>query len=310
MQLHLLSVRPDFVGGHFTAGVPESVVMVYNHGARDALDDGFESGVQCAALHLVGGNDISEPAASVGADKNFSGREIPRHGMVTVVPKVRRDEDEGEDQRDHYVVMEAASLVRPEEIAFKNTAHKANFILLWRGVFPLSVLWAFFQPCKANAGLSTAPFLRSGAGWYDQRCFIWERLLFAHPCKEPERPARARSRRPAGSFREWPARCGLQRVRCRSVCQHTRPCFCPVGGSRCLHGAPGRTPYLSRKRFRDRDPVLGARLRYRRSSPNRSPCLRYRAARGDRAIPVFPEWLQHSRSAFRVRCSSLLALRT
>jgi hypothetical protein len=127
MQLHLLSVRPYFIGGHFTAGVLERVVVVYNHRSGDALDDGFEPGVQCAALHLVGGNNVSEAATSVSAHHHLSGREVSRNGMVAVVPQMRRNEDEGKDQRDHYVVMEAAALVSPEEIAFENTAHKEHF---------------------------------------------------------------------------------------------------------------------------------------------------------------------------------------
>jgi hypothetical protein len=123
MLLHLLTVRPDFISRYFAAGVLERVVVVHNHGAGDALNDGFEPGVQCAALHLVGRNDIGEATASISADKDFSGCKIPRHRMIAVVPQMRRDEDKGKDQRDHYIVMEAATLVRPEEIAFENTAH-------------------------------------------------------------------------------------------------------------------------------------------------------------------------------------------
>src|SRR5579884_1440362 len=75
-------------------------------------------------MHLVGGDDIREAAASVGANQHFCRGKISWNRMVTVVPQMRRNKDEGEDQRNHYIVMEATPLIRPEEIAFKNTAHK------------------------------------------------------------------------------------------------------------------------------------------------------------------------------------------
>ncbi len=42
------------------------------------------------------------------------------HGTVLEVDEPRRDEDEQQDQRDHDVVVHAAALVGPEEIAFQN----------------------------------------------------------------------------------------------------------------------------------------------------------------------------------------------
>src|SRR5579875_1715128 len=55
------------------------------------------------------------------------------------------DEDEGEDQRHHYVIMEAAALIRPKKIALQNTAHKCNpYFTVLPGIFAKALLLALF----------------------------------------------------------------------------------------------------------------------------------------------------------------------
>src|SRR5579883_299274 len=124
MRLRFLAVRPHFISSDFAAGVFEGVIVVHDHLAGDAFDDGLETGR--LAMHLVGGDDVGKATMSIGAHDYFCRGEVTGDRVVAIVPQVRRNEDEGKDQRDHYIVMEAASLIRPEKIAFEDTAHRST----------------------------------------------------------------------------------------------------------------------------------------------------------------------------------------
>src|ERR1039458_5952600 len=100
------------VSGDRLDGLAQSLLYCHVGGG------GLEVEVHIRGLH---GDDETTPARALdldGMERSAGGR-----WPVAVVPHVRGDEDEREDQRDHDVIVKTAARIGPVEITFENFAH-------------------------------------------------------------------------------------------------------------------------------------------------------------------------------------------
>src|SRR5215472_13604077 len=101
--------------------------MVYDHGTGYAPDALLQPALKRhgrIAAHLLGGNLVGEGVRAHRAHDYFARSKAAHGRMIAIVPIVRGDEDKRQYQRHHHVIVEAAALIRPENVALQNTAHK------------------------------------------------------------------------------------------------------------------------------------------------------------------------------------------
>lgn len=114
-----------FFHPHFVA---DDAALVILHarvfGYRDFSRDGFDGAQKrlanlrvAAARHGCRRNLINEPILSVGSNDNYcTWMRIALCRFIFEIDPDRRQEDESQDQRDHDVVVNAAPLVRPQNV--------------------------------------------------------------------------------------------------------------------------------------------------------------------------------------------------
>src|SRR5581483_10710133 len=91
------------------------------------------------AVDISGADCVDEVLGAGGvagvADQDLSGLQADiRDGVIFEVDEARTEEQEQKDQRDHHVVVEAATLVGPEEIVAEETGWITHAMprTLWR----------------------------------------------------------------------------------------------------------------------------------------------------------------------------------
>jgi len=140
----LLAKDPGIVGDDLAVGVEDGLIVVEGDLAGDGLDHAQDGGaalevglvgVGCAAV-VVGADLVDEAGATAAGtglfDEDFRIAEGDGcDGLVAEVDEVGRDEEEDEDEGDHHVVVDAAALVGPEEVA-ADEGERA-FGLRWSG---------------------------------------------------------------------------------------------------------------------------------------------------------------------------------
>ena len=121
-----LAEDPGVVGDDLAVDVEDGLEVIDGDFAGDGFDDAEDGGaaifVGGGSAHVVGADLVEEADAVAAAaglfDEDFAGAERDGlDGLVSEVDVVRRDEHEGEDERHHDVVVEAAAFVGPEDVA-------------------------------------------------------------------------------------------------------------------------------------------------------------------------------------------------
>ena len=74
-------------------------------------------GLLISGFDVADGNLIKQPAFDIGCDYHISRMRNPRDGFVVEVDHARREENKNQDQRDHDVVVQRATLVGPENVS-------------------------------------------------------------------------------------------------------------------------------------------------------------------------------------------------
>src|SRR5271154_3429780 len=121
MRAGALTVCPHFISCHPAARVLQRIVVVNDHRAgdgRDALLQALLERNRRITAYLLRRDLIGKGILSGRTHDDFTWSKAADRRMVTVVPYMWRDEDERENQRHHHVVVEAAALIRPENVAF------------------------------------------------------------------------------------------------------------------------------------------------------------------------------------------------
>src|SRR5262249_7205869 len=75
-----------------------------------------------AVSHLIGVDLVHEAVLSISVDNYLLWMRGVSSRFILEVDVIRRNEDEGQNQRDHHVIVHAASLVGPEDIVFYDSA--------------------------------------------------------------------------------------------------------------------------------------------------------------------------------------------
>src|SRR6266536_1033023 len=178
---------------------------------------------------------------------------IALHRFVLVIDVARRKEDEEKNQRHHDVVVQAAPLIRPQNVS----ANCAPYCAHGRGGFRRR---GCFRPLPVYWGIHAMAILRGVALTPSSR------QCGPCPCKAAARQECARCRPPADNFRRWPPRCALPPDRCRSECATAPSCSSLQDGTGCWRGALEN--FRSSSRMKSRETVLGpaATLRCHMSS--------------------------------------------
>ncbi len=130
----MLAEDGGVVGDDASGGVADGGVVFESDVARDGLDDA-EDGVADVgggggAVEVFGADLVDEAGLVagdvLGFDEDFAGAERDgRDGAVFEVDEAGGDEDEGQDEGDHDVVVEAAAFVLPEDVVAEE-AHWAR----------------------------------------------------------------------------------------------------------------------------------------------------------------------------------------
>ena len=120
-----LTKDPGVVGDDAVLRVADGFVTLKGDFAGDGFDDAEDScaefGVSRGSAEVVGADLVEEAAAATGGaglfDEDFAGAEGDGlDGAIVEVDEVGRDEHEEEDGGDEDVVVEAATLVGPEDV--------------------------------------------------------------------------------------------------------------------------------------------------------------------------------------------------
>src|SRR5579864_8944383 len=125
-----LFLHPNFVADDVALVVFDRRVFGYRDLAGNGLD-GAQKGLAylrfCAARHRCGGNLVHEAILSVGCNDNYSSwMRIALCRFIFEIDPDRGQEDEGEDQRDHDVVVNAAPVIGPENVISQRAANRAG----------------------------------------------------------------------------------------------------------------------------------------------------------------------------------------
>lgn len=124
-----LSMNPGAISDHVSAAVPYLFHAFHGHGSGNrpkyalkiGADHAFVLGIYGRCVHLI--------HFSVGAGHDIGRMRLSNWRFVFEVNETWRNEDKGQDQGDHYVVMEASPRVRPEQVALEcapNARHKLS----------------------------------------------------------------------------------------------------------------------------------------------------------------------------------------
>src|SRR5215472_12391995 len=116
----LFFLHPDFVSENATGVIADRLHPGDVHFAGDGLDD-FQQ-LRAHRVVLLSGDGlafdlVNETALAVGINGYSGGDRGVLDRSVLEVDPVRGEENENQDERDHYVVLDGAALVRPEDVA-------------------------------------------------------------------------------------------------------------------------------------------------------------------------------------------------
>src|ERR1700758_3380347 len=122
-----LAGGPNPIMGYPSAFILLFLIPVDLHVAGDGLDMlkkfSLEFVFVAGIRQLVGANLINQTVRSVPAHQDVFRRGQCFLWPITKIDQPRRNKKKYQDERHHHVVMEAASGIGPEQIAFENTLH-------------------------------------------------------------------------------------------------------------------------------------------------------------------------------------------
>jgi hypothetical protein len=119
-----LPVRPDPPRRQTAAGILHRLPAVDQNRTRDGCNQLLQRGLKrCAVIRVdLGSRDLIDKAACGRLHSDLGQRSPCRGRMIAIVPDPGRQKDKRENQSDHHIVVETASLVCPEEIALQSSS--------------------------------------------------------------------------------------------------------------------------------------------------------------------------------------------
>src|SRR5579862_4166880 len=135
MELLARPVRPHLPRDNPAAHLVLRFPTVDRHRPCHRLDRPRQVVCRRTALlhpHQLHGNFVERPPARVHRRAYLIRRKI-RLRLIAVVNPVRRKKNEGQDQRHHHVVVDAAPLMRPPDIALQHLSQTQRLTLLHAG---------------------------------------------------------------------------------------------------------------------------------------------------------------------------------
>jgi hypothetical protein len=114
--------------------VADGFVPRNGHIAHCRLERARQFGIHIAALYqLVGADLVYEAVLSIPVNNYLLWMRRVSCGFIFEIDVIRRDEDEGQNQRDHHVIVHAASVIGPENVALYNFADAHRLPFKFRG---------------------------------------------------------------------------------------------------------------------------------------------------------------------------------
>src|SRR5258708_36581875 len=126
----LFLFHPDFVTLGVSGGVSDGLVPGNAHRPGNWFDDLLQlpaNILAVSAIHCVGLDLVDEPALLAGNHNHAGKMRIALDWFVLKVDEVRRDKNKKENQRDHDVVVQAAPVVRQENVAANCAPDRAHW---------------------------------------------------------------------------------------------------------------------------------------------------------------------------------------